>query len=171
MALKPSKNAGSLTGYFDRNGQAINLAKWTAYAGNKEYCAVRTYQNESFQIAATWIGKMTNVRDVPREYWKLFKVEFSNIIVVGERPGHKHLKFIADPQLTSLFGTEKEALDYYFKLLTERGLLVIEEDYTGVVTVTEVGNIAKAAPIVDVDMVEGSVGKKEVKVNSSFGSW
>lgn len=164
------QSAQANVGYFDRKGAPINVGRWTTLQGNNDYVLVRQYENEKIYITVKWCGKVVGVRDIPREYWKLFKVEVGNVIVAGDRPGTRHLKKIEDPILTKMFATEELALSYYAQLLTERGLLTVEEDYEGVQTVVEVGNLIKQPMMTDVD-VAASEPKEVKKRPAAFGAW
>lgn len=151
------------TVFIDKSGKIISRAQWVALSGDRSYKVIREYDNGKLHIALTWEGFENNVKTIPREYWKLYKVTASNYIVSGERAGSFVKKRVPDPSLTKSFPTELGALNYYETTLIKLGCAEfnLDEDEKFV----EIGNLIKRAePVV---IVPGTIKTK----STIAGSW
>lgn len=158
--------------YVNRKGTHIAANEWTQKRGNRDYFVVKEYENDTLSVVVEWVGKIQNANVIPNQYWKVFTVKVGNIIIKGDRPGTFVKKLIADPQLTEYFTTENEAIDYYCKVLGDRGLLETFESYEGEITIVEIGNkFTQESVGVVVDLPIASNKPKTNPKDTLFGSW
>lgn len=146
-SAKSSNGKSGIRGYgkIDRQGRSINAQVWTRLRGDRDYTVIAEFENDKFGAYVEWLGIGENEKIVPREYWKLFKAHVYNIILSGDRPGSFVKKKVPDPDLTSTFSNEKDAVAYYEGVLLEAGLAEVEEDYEGNRVFAEKNNrLAKA---------------------------
>jgi len=156
-------------GYVNKEGSIIKSSTWTTLRGNKEYVFIRRYENERIAASVEWVGKVVNVSNIPREYWKLYKVDVSNVILATEA-GVDYWKKINDPTLTKEFGSEKEAMRYYQQMLADMNLLSVEEDYEGNEAIIEIDNRIHQPPMTEL-LVTFQRPKSDAASPSIFGSF
>jgi hypothetical protein len=159
------------TVYVTRGGSIVGASEWTRLRGNKDYIYPRRYENEKLSVVVEWIGKFTGANLAPREHWKLYAVRVGNVIITGDRPGTFIKKVVTDPQLTMMFGTEKDAMAYYQKILSDRGLLQVTETYEGDEVIVEVGNMIEQPPLTESFVQVPKEQKAASKAASNFGDW
>jgi len=128
----------------DKNGQRLSAAMWTKLRGNSEYTIIEEYNNGEFYANVEWLGMGENESKVPKEYWRLFKVNVGNIILTGDRPGTYVKKKVSDPTLEKHFPTLSSAKFYYQEVLTSNKCATMNETYEGEIEFKELNNLIES---------------------------
>ena len=178
MAIHKGK-AKPQDGFMDRKRQVINHVEWTKLRSQEDYCVIRRYESESLSIDVLWKGRVNTADIEPHAYWKIFRVEVSNTITTGDRPGNYVRKKVQDPVLSVNSLSEEGAMSLYIETLLKKGLLSQSENYEGEIEITEIGNKIKNQSELNVGSYLGELpatqGKESVVVapvrSASFGSW
>ncbi|MDP9155324.1 MAG: hypothetical protein M3O74_13850 [Pseudomonadota bacterium] len=102
----------------DRKGVAINKATWERYNADHAYRFFKEFDNGKIHVTCEWIGIQRNADTVPRQHWKLFRLNVVNIVSTdGEGRPLPEPRRVADPTATRDFRTEKECVDAYEDIL------------------------------------------------------
>jgi hypothetical protein len=163
-----SKNSSVV--YVDRLNKTINKEEWEELRSSGQYCIFREYESEKFAMELEWFGKEVEASVKPIAYWSIYKINVFNVVSVG-RPGAFIRKKIEDPCLSrSGIYHQKDAVEYYEKILYDKGLLLTEEDYEGNVEYIEIGNWRTTG---DISYKKQQVKPEEIKKerDTAFGSW
>lgn len=135
---------GKSVGYFDVDGNRIDLKTWTRLRGDKDYVFFEKYENDHIAVHVEWLGKVDDQKATWMEYWRMYAVRAFNIIVTGDRPGTFVRKRVEDPAITKYFLHKKDAVAYYNEVLLKVGQTEVDAT-TGETVVTD-NKLAKPLP-------------------------
>lgn len=139
--------------YFDKTGKQIGQKTWRQLSMNPRYATLREFENDFLHVRAYWNGVIGNPH-VPPDKRMLFRVEVTNIISKdgNDMPLAKPVRTL-DPELSTNFATDQEAVNYYEHILVkEADCIWLPVDDRGTMRLDDTGNkIAPLEPMPEAD--------------------
>tara|TARA_R110000851_G_C13102760_1_gene569329 strand:- start:76667 stop:77152 length:486 start_codon:yes stop_codon:yes gene_type:complete len=99
--------------YFDRDGLPLSRTEWEEHRTDRDYCIVKSYENEDIKVTILWLGFVNDHINIPKNHWKLYELKVEN--VMRRLNGHKY--YVQDPIHTERYSTESVAIDHYANFL------------------------------------------------------
>lgn len=104
--------------FVNKEGGSITQNAWIALQKNHTYRFFREFENDKIHVTCEWLGLQKNGKTVPKQHWKLYRLNVVNIVSTdGEGRPLDTPRRAPDPQATREFRSEQECIDAYEDIL------------------------------------------------------